>query len=159
MHQEKLEKRSINLERAPMTEAAREIDRLLEELRAWVEEGRGRKALVARALGTSKQTVWTWLKGESRPNWERGMKLQAFLKAHNPRPATIREQLTGLLRQQPFVPFTVTTQDGRSYAIEAVGGMSVGRHACTVVDADGNFVQLPFEGIRGVSLLEAPQVG
>lgn len=141
-----------------MTDAAREIDRLLEELREWVGEGRGRKALVARALGTSKQTVWTWLKGESRPNWERGMKLQAFLKAHNPRPLTVREQLTGLLRQQPFVPFAITTQDGQSYAIETVGGMGVGKNACSVVDPDGNLLQLPFEAIREASLMEASQV-
>jgi len=142
-----------------MTEAAREIDRLLEQLREWVGEGRGRKTLVARALGISHQTVWNWVKGESRPSWERGMRLQAFLRAHNPRPAALREQLTGLLRQQPFVPFAVSSRDGRSYAIEAAGDMSVGKNACTVVDADGNFVQLPFEGISGVSLLEAPQVG
>lgn len=142
-----------------MTDAAREIDRLLEELREWVGEGRGRKALVARALGTSKQTVWTWLKGESRPNWERGMKLQAFLKAHNPRPLTVREELIGLLRQQPFVPFAVKMRDGQSHVIETVGGMSIGKTACTVVDAEGNILQVPFEAICGVSLLEAPQVG
>jgi len=158
MHQEKLAKRSRNLDRAPMAEAAREIDRLLAELRAWVSEGRGRQALVARALGTSKQTVWTWLKGESRPNWERGMKLQAFLKAQRPGELTIREELTGLLRQHPFVPFVVTTRDGQVYPIESVGGMSVGKNACTVVDPEGNILQLPFEVISRASLIEAPQV-
>jgi DNA-binding XRE family transcriptional regulator len=141
-----------------MAGAAREIDRLMEEFRAWVSQGRGRQAIVAKAVGASKQSVSAWIKGESLPRWELGMKLQAFLKAQKPDALTIREQLTRFVRAQPFVPFAVTARDGRSYAIEAVGDMSVGKNACTVVDADGNFVQLPFEGISGVSLLEAPQV-
>ena len=70
-----------------MPEPGREIDTLMEELRAWVREERGRQGLVARAIGASKQTVSAWVKGESVPTWQLGIKLQAFLKAQKPKKA------------------------------------------------------------------------
>lgn len=68
-----------------MPQPGKEIDTLMAELRAWVSEERGRQILVARAIGASKQTVSGWVKGDSVPRWELGIKLEAFLKAQKSR--------------------------------------------------------------------------
>jgi DNA-binding XRE family transcriptional regulator len=67
-----------------MPERGREIDALMQELRVWVSESRGRQMLLARAIGASKQTVSAWVKGVSVPTFPMGLKLQAFLKAQKP---------------------------------------------------------------------------
>ena len=64
-----------------MAQPGTDIEALMAELRAWVSEGRGRQLLLARAIGASRQTVSSWVVGRSVPNWELGVKLQAFLKA------------------------------------------------------------------------------
>jgi DNA-binding XRE family transcriptional regulator len=62
-----------------------EIDDLLTELKGWASEERGRQAIIAQALGVSKQAVSTWLSGKSIPNWATGERIKAFLKAQKPR--------------------------------------------------------------------------
>jgi predicted transcriptional regulator len=62
-----------------------EIDDLLAELKDWASEERGRQAIIAQALGVSKQAVSTWLSGKSIPNWATGERIKAFLKAQKPR--------------------------------------------------------------------------
>ena len=62
-----------------------EIDDLLAELKGWAGEERGRQAIIAQALGVSKQAVSTWLSGKSIPNWATGERIKAFLKAQKPR--------------------------------------------------------------------------
>jgi hypothetical protein len=59
-----------------------QTEELLNELRAWVAQGRGRQALVRKALGLSKQSVSGWVTGDARPSLESGLKLMAFLKSH-----------------------------------------------------------------------------
>jgi DNA-binding XRE family transcriptional regulator len=57
-----------------------ETKALLDELRAWVSQERGRQAELARQLGVGRSTVNEWIKGESLPSWEAGRKLEQFLR-------------------------------------------------------------------------------
>jgi DNA-binding XRE family transcriptional regulator len=56
------------------------IEEVLEELRAWCTERRGRNLELAKKLGVSKQLVTDWLKGRAVPTWAIGLEIQAFLK-------------------------------------------------------------------------------
>jgi transcriptional regulator with XRE-family HTH domain len=55
-------------------------DQVLDELRAWCKERRGRNLEIAQKLGVSKQLVTDWLKDRAMPTWETGMQIQKFLK-------------------------------------------------------------------------------
>ncbi|MBW0001795.1 MAG: hypothetical protein JO015_22075 [Verrucomicrobia bacterium] len=68
----------------------------------------------------------------------------------------MREELTQFLRRVPFVPFVVTTRDGQVCAIETVERMSVGKNACTIVNAEGIILYVPFHAIDHVSMRDAP---
>jgi DNA-binding XRE family transcriptional regulator len=70
-----------------------ETERILAELRAWAEAERGRSAELAQFLGVTRGAVTRWLKGESVPSWEHGLKIAAFLEEQrrrrpNPPPAS-----------------------------------------------------------------------
>jgi DNA-binding XRE family transcriptional regulator len=68
-----------------MPQPEKEIETLMSELRVWVSEERGRKVLVARAIGASKPTISGWVKGDVLPSWQMGRRLEAFLKAQKSR--------------------------------------------------------------------------
>jgi transcriptional regulator with XRE-family HTH domain len=58
----------------------KESEKLIAQLRAWCQDGYGRQAQVAEALGVSRAAVTDWLKGNAIPGYDTGMALQAFLK-------------------------------------------------------------------------------
>lgn len=72
--------------------------------------------------------------------------------------AEIREELASFVRRVPFVPFAVTTRDGHVYAIETVERMSVGKNACTIANAEGSILYVPFHAIDHAWMLDAPEV-
>jgi DNA-binding XRE family transcriptional regulator len=58
----------------------RETEKLMAELKTWVDAEYGRRAEVARELNVSRQRVTDWLSDRYAPTLEQGLKLQAFLK-------------------------------------------------------------------------------
>jgi transcriptional regulator with XRE-family HTH domain len=62
-------------------------DQVLDRLRAWCQEKRGRNMEIAQKLGVSKQLVTDWLKGRAVPTWENGAKIAEFLKKQRRRRA------------------------------------------------------------------------
>lgn len=62
-----------------------ETKQILEELRLWVAQERGRQAELARHLGVYRSTVNEWIKGKTIPNWQTGRKLEQFLKSQRAR--------------------------------------------------------------------------
>ena len=71
----------------------------------------------------------------------------------------MQAELTRLLRASPFIPFVVRLRDGRSFPIEAVGRMSVGKHACAIVNPEGVLLHVPFHAIDHAVVREAPAEG
>jgi DNA-binding XRE family transcriptional regulator len=65
--------------------AGRETEQLINQLKAWAAEERGRQSEIARILGVSRQSVSEWFSGKAVPNWETGLKIQAFLKTRSPK--------------------------------------------------------------------------
>lgn len=65
---------------ATLQEVSEETERLLNELEAWANEKRGRRAELARVLGVDRSSITDWFKGKSEPNWETGRKIEAFLR-------------------------------------------------------------------------------
>ena len=61
-------------------EERRETDALIERLKEWTSQERGRQSEIARLLGVSRSTVTDWLKGRTVPSWEAGKKIEQFLK-------------------------------------------------------------------------------
>jgi transcriptional regulator with XRE-family HTH domain len=55
-------------------------EKLIADLKAWVDAERGRRAEIARTLGVPRQYVTDWLSGRYTPSLEHGLRLQAFLK-------------------------------------------------------------------------------
>jgi hypothetical protein len=62
-----------------------EVDRLLDELRAWCSEKYGRQTELARHLKIDNRRVHDWLSGRLTPSLAMGIKLQEFLKKHRRR--------------------------------------------------------------------------
>jgi hypothetical protein len=60
---------------------------LIDQLRAWCDEpdGYGRRAQVARILGTSRQTITNWFRYEQVPTGEQALQVLALLKANRRR--------------------------------------------------------------------------
>jgi hypothetical protein len=57
----------------------KESQRIINELRAWVDGGRGRRAEVARVLGKSPQLISDWLAGRAAPRLDVAFELRDFL--------------------------------------------------------------------------------
>jgi len=57
-----------------------ETEKLMADLKAWVDAEYGRRAEVARMLGVPRQYLTDWLSGRYTPSLEHGLQLQAFLK-------------------------------------------------------------------------------
>jgi hypothetical protein len=64
---------------------SKEIEKLLKELRAWCDDGRGRRVEVARILGTHPQTITNWFNGNQEPTGEQALVVLKFLKANRRR--------------------------------------------------------------------------
>jgi transcriptional regulator with XRE-family HTH domain len=59
---------------------APELKELLDELKAWCAQERGRQAKVAREVGVSRHLVNDWLFERKKPSLEQYFALQAFSK-------------------------------------------------------------------------------
>jgi hypothetical protein len=57
-----------------------ETEKLMAELKAWVDVEYGRRAELSRMLGVPRQRVTNWIAGQGAPTLEQGLRLQAFLK-------------------------------------------------------------------------------
>jgi predicted XRE-type DNA-binding protein len=57
-----------------------ETEKLMADLKAWVDAEYGRRAEIARTLGVPRQRVTDWLSHRYAPTLEQGLRLQAFLK-------------------------------------------------------------------------------
>jgi predicted XRE-type DNA-binding protein len=57
-----------------------ETEKLMAELKAWVDAKYGRRAEIARELGVSRQRVTDWISDRYAPTLEQGLRLQALLK-------------------------------------------------------------------------------
>jgi hypothetical protein len=64
---------------------APELEKLLNELRAWCAEGTKRQVQVAEALGVSRGLVNDWLTGRRVPGTDRYFALKAFLRKQHRR--------------------------------------------------------------------------
>jgi hypothetical protein len=53
---------------------------LLDALKAWCTEEKGRQTLVAREIGTNRHTVNKWFSGNQAPTSEQILSVQEFLK-------------------------------------------------------------------------------
>jgi predicted XRE-type DNA-binding protein len=65
--------------------AAPELEKLLNELRAWCAEERGRQAQIAESLEVSRGLVNDWLTGRREPGTNEYLTLKAFLRRHRRR--------------------------------------------------------------------------
>jgi predicted XRE-type DNA-binding protein len=57
-----------------------ETEKLMAELKAWVDAEYGRRAEIARLLDIPRQRVTDWFAGRYTPTLEQGLRLVAFLK-------------------------------------------------------------------------------
>ena len=60
--------------------------RMIEELKAWCDQERGRRAELSRTLGVSRATITKEFFGRAEPNWQTGLKIMAFLKKQSKAP-------------------------------------------------------------------------
>ena len=63
----------------------REVVRLMNDLREWCEEERGRQMELARILGVDRQRVSDWLAGRTYPSLGLGLQLYHFLQREKAR--------------------------------------------------------------------------
>jgi hypothetical protein len=53
--------------------------KLLDALKAWCDQGRGRRMEFARQSAISPQTIWNWFSGRQQPTAEQILVVQEFL--------------------------------------------------------------------------------
>jgi len=58
---------------------------LLDDLRKWCDEGRGRRVEIAKVLGTSRQAVTHWFGGRQQPSAEQALTILEFLQKQQKR--------------------------------------------------------------------------
>lgn len=63
----------------------------------------------------------------------------------------MEQELTKLIRAEPFVPFLIMTRDGIAQQVNTVERLSVGRSACAYVDQEGFISLIPFTAIDRVT--------
>jgi hypothetical protein len=59
--------------------APSEVEKLMGELRAWVDAEYGRRANLARELRVPRQRITDWLAGRKAPTLEQGLAILEFL--------------------------------------------------------------------------------
>jgi len=60
-------------------------EQLLDELKEWCGDIRGRKTEAAKAAGTSLQAIVDWFAKRRQPTAEQALQIQAFLNKHRQR--------------------------------------------------------------------------
>ena len=60
--------------------APSEVEKLIGELRAWVDAEYGRRADLARELDVPRQRITDWLSGRKAPTLEQGLRLADILR-------------------------------------------------------------------------------
>jgi DNA-binding XRE family transcriptional regulator len=60
----------------------RDVDSILNALRHWCAQERGRQSEVAQAIGVQRYAINDWIKGRSQPSLRDGIKLIDFMKRH-----------------------------------------------------------------------------
>lgn len=70
----------------------------------------------------------------------------------------MQEELTKLLRAQPFVPFVIFTRDGEIQPVNNVERLIAGRNVCAYVDAQGYISLIPYTAIDRVSTRNGPEI-
>lgn len=60
--------------------APSEVQKLMEDLRTWLDAEYGRRAELARQLGITRQRVTDWLAGRRTPDLEQGLAILKVLK-------------------------------------------------------------------------------
>jgi transcriptional regulator with XRE-family HTH domain len=58
----------------------RESEKIIGELKAWVNGARGRRVEIAKELGKSPQLISDWLAGRAAPRLDEAFKLREFLQ-------------------------------------------------------------------------------
>jgi transcriptional regulator with XRE-family HTH domain len=74
---------------------APELEKLLNELRDWCAEERGRQAQIAESLDVSRGLVNDWLTGRREPGTNEYLALRAFLKRQRRRSKPPEEEESG----------------------------------------------------------------
>jgi hypothetical protein len=69
-----------------------------------------------------------------------------------------KEELTRLLRAQPFVPFTVKLRNGDHLFIGGVEMMSTGRNVFSFVDEQGFIGWVPYDRIDSILGQQTPDI-
>jgi transcriptional regulator with XRE-family HTH domain len=54
-------------------------DKLLKKLKAWCDREYGRRAEIARAIGTTRGTITHWFAGRQQPTAEQALEVLEFL--------------------------------------------------------------------------------
>jgi hypothetical protein len=54
-------------------------EQLIIELKAWADEERGRRSMLARRFGVTRQIITNWFALRRNPSFEDGLKIQEFL--------------------------------------------------------------------------------
>jgi plasmid maintenance system antidote protein VapI len=60
--------------------APSEVEKLMEDLKEWVDAGYGRRAELARELGVPRQRITDWLAARKAPTLEQGLRLADILR-------------------------------------------------------------------------------
>jgi DNA-binding transcriptional regulator YiaG len=57
-----------------------ETEKLLADLKVWCNEARGRRAEVAKLIGSPRQTITNWFRGVQQPTGEQALIVLKFLQ-------------------------------------------------------------------------------
>jgi len=60
------------------------LQKLLDDLRVWCDQARGRRSEISRLTGVSRQAVTNWIAGRQEPTAEQVLKVQEFLASQTP---------------------------------------------------------------------------
>jgi hypothetical protein len=56
------------------------VQKIVDDLRAWCDQGRGRRVTAAKAIGTTKQAITHWFASRQGPSPEQCLAIVEFLK-------------------------------------------------------------------------------
>jgi hypothetical protein len=64
----------------------------------------------------------------------------------------MQQELTNLLRAEPFAAFVIFTRDGETQPVTTVERLSAGRNVCAYVDEEGYISLIPYSAIDRISV-------
>jgi hypothetical protein len=70
----------------------------------------------------------------------------------------MQQELTNLLRAEPFAAFVIFTRDGEAQPVTTVERLSTGRNVCAYVDEEGYISLIPYSAIDRVSTKDGPDI-